>query len=130
MKMVKVMVVDDNPDIIFAVKKGLESLNKGYEVIGAGGGQECVQLLNQEKPDLILLDIMMPDMDGWDVVAKVRENDQIKEVPIIFLTAKDDAVSKGMAKLGVEDYIVKPVNIQELDKRIKDTLSQIAQKKG
>lgn len=128
--MVTVMVVDDNPDIIFAVKKGLESLNLGYEVIGAGGGQECVQLLNQEKPDLILLDIMMPDMDGWDVVAKVRENDQIKEIPIIFLTAKDDVVSKGMAKLGVEDYIVKPVNIQELDKRIKDTLSQIAQKKG
>ena len=51
--MVKVLVVDDNPDIIFAVKKGLESLKQGYEVIGAGGGQECVQLLNQEKPDLI-----------------------------------------------------------------------------
>ena len=128
--MVKVMVVDDNPDIIFAVKKGLESLKQGYEVIGAGGGQECVQLLNSEKPDLILLDIMMPDMDGWDVVAKVRENNQIKEVPIIFLTAKDDAVSKGMAKLGVEDYIVKPVNIQELDKRIKDTITQLAQKKA
>ena len=124
------MVVDDNPDIIFAVKKGLESLKQGYEVIGAGGGQECVQLLNSEKPDLILLDIMMPDMDGWDVVAKVRENNQIKEVPIIFLTAKDDAVSKGMAKLGVEDYIVKPVNIQELDKRIKDTITQLAQKKA
>lgn len=115
----KVMVVDDNPDLIFSVKKGLESLNENYEVIGAGGGIECINLLEKEKPDLILLDIMMPDMDGWDVVAKIRENDNLKDIPIIFLTAKDDEMSKSMAKFGVEDYVVKPISIQELSNKIK-----------
>jgi len=120
--MVKVMLVDDNPDIIFSVKKGLESLKEGYEVIEANGGKACIALLSEQKPDLILLDIMMPDMDGWDVVAKMREKSEWASIPIIFLTAKDDALSKGMASLGVEDYIVKPVDIHELNARIKKTL--------
>jgi len=120
--MKQIMVVDDNPDIVFAVKRGLESLGDDFTVIGANGGKECIELLKKNTPDLILLDIMMPDMDGWNVVAKIRENPGWEKIPIIFLTAKDDAISKGMASLGVDDYIVKPVDIHELDARIKKIL--------
>jgi DNA-binding response OmpR family regulator len=118
----KIMIVDDNPDIVYSVKKGLEALNQGYEVVGAEGGIDCIQKLDTEKPDLILLDIMMPDMDGWDVVAKIREDVKFMNTPIIFLTAKDDELSKGMAKYGVDDYIVKPISPQELDVKIKNRL--------
>ena len=115
-----IMVVDDNPDIIFAIKKGLEALKEDYEIIGANGGKECLSLLQSKKPDLILLDIMMPEMDGWEVVARVRANSDYKKIPIVFLTAKDDAITKGMASLGVDGYITKPVAIEILNQKIKE----------
>jgi len=122
--MVKVMLVDDNPDIIFSLKKGLESLKEGYEITTANGGKEAVDIIRQNIPDIIVLDIMMPNMDGWDVVAKLRESTSTAKIKIIFLTAKDDQASKMLGALGVDDYIVKPVNIKDLNTRIKNVLAK------
>jgi len=114
----KIMIVDDEPDILFTVSQVLEA--SGYEVIKANNGNECIELLNQlpDNPDLVLLDIMMPEISGWDVAAKIKENPKWKEIPIVFLTAKGDTMSIGMGNLSAEDYIVKPFDIKDLKERV------------
>jgi DNA-binding response OmpR family regulator len=120
----KVMVVDDEPDILFTVGQVLETC--GYEVIKAKDGKECIEILNQmgEKPDLVLLDIMMPEISGWDVAAKIKENPEWKEIPIVFLTAKGDTMSVGMGNLAAVDYIVKPFDINDLKDRVDKVCSK------
>jgi len=114
----KILIVDDEPDILFTVGQVLET--SGYEVIKANNGQECIDKLSQmqENPDLVLLDIMMPEISGWDVAAKIKENPNWKEIPIVFLTAKADTMSVGMGNLSSEDYIVKPFDIKDLKERV------------
>jgi CheY-like chemotaxis protein len=120
----KVMIVDDNPDIIYGVKKGLEVMIGGYEVISANSGKECFELLEKGNiPDIILLDIMMPEINGWDVFAKLKEESNWRKIPIIFLTAKADDYSMGFGKLTAEDYITKPFEIKELKIRIDKVLT-------
>ena len=113
-----VMLVDDNPDLLYSVKKGLESISKDVEVVTVESGRKCLQLLNKVKPDLILLDIMMPDMDGWDTCAKIKNNKKTENIPIVFLTAKTDPVSRSMGGLASADYITKPFDMKDLKKRI------------
>jgi len=73
--MKKIMIVDDEPDLIFSIKCALENFSEEYKVIGAESGRECFDLLkNGQMPDLIILDIMMPEMNGWDVFTKLKEN--------------------------------------------------------
>ena len=121
----KIMVIDDNPMILFSVKEGLEGKFDSYTVDGAEGGQQCFELLNEGKiPDIILLDIMMPDMNGWDVYARLQDNEQWKQIPIIFLTAKTDDYSKGFGKLVCECYIEKPFELDELAERIEEVLQK------
>ncbi|MCJ2534269.1 MAG: response regulator [Candidatus Thermoplasmatota archaeon] len=120
-----IIIVDDNPDLVYTVKKGLERLIDGYEVTGAGSGNECFDLLKKgEIPDLILLDIMMPQMDGWQVFAKLKENSGWREIPIVFLTAKTDEYSKGFGKISAHDYIEKPFEMSELKVRIDKVLNR------
>jgi len=120
----KIMVVDDEPDILFTVGQVLET--SGYEVIKAKDGKECIEKLNElsEIPDLVLLDIMMPEVSGWDVAAKIKENPAWKEIPIVFLTAKGDIMSIGMGNLTAEDYIVKPFDIKDLKERVDKILNK------
>ena len=113
-----IMVVDDNPDLIYSVKTGLASVCNDYEIIGVESGKACLDLLKEHIPDLILLDIMMPGMDGWDVCAKIKSNKKTENIPIVFLTAKTDSISKGIGRLASADYIEKPFDIRELKKRI------------
>ncbi len=120
----RVLIVDDDPDIIYSVKAGLEDIDPGIEVSGAGDGEECLELLKTERPDLILMDIMMPEIDGWDTTARIKENEELKGIPIIFLTAKTDSLSKGMGRLTSEDYIEKPFDTVDLKNRIDDVLSK------
>jgi DNA-binding response OmpR family regulator len=118
----KIMVVDDEPDILMTVGQMLEM--SGFEVIKANSGKECIKKLTQSpaNPDLIVLDIMMPEVSGWDVAAKIKENPRWNKIPIVFLTAKGDVMSIGMGGMTSEDYIVKPFDIKDLIDRIKKIL--------
>ena len=120
-----ILVVDDEPDILLTVSQMLEM--SGYTVIQAKDGVECINKLNELEatPDLVLLDIMMPDVSGWDVAAKIKENPSWNEIPIVFLTAKGDVMSMGMGRLSSEDYIVKPFNITDLKERIDKVLNKV-----
>ena len=118
----KIMVVDDEPDILTTVGQMLEM--SGYEVIRAVDGKECLRKLDESaiNPDLILLDIMMPDVSGWDVAAKIKENPKWNNIPIVFLTAKGDTMSIGLGGMASEDYIVKPFDVKDLITRIQRIL--------
>jgi len=117
--MKKIMIVDDEPDLVFSIKYGLENFSEEYKVIGAKSGRECFELLkNGQMPDLVILDIMMPEMNGWDVFAKLKENPEWNEIPVVFLTAKTDPYSKGFGKMADVDYIEKPCDIKNLKERI------------
>jgi len=121
----KIMIVDDNSDLRFMVKKTLERSSDDYDVTGANDGKECFELLKKDdRPDIILLDIMMPEIDGWQVFAKLKENPEWREIPIVFLTAKTDEYSKGFGKLSSEDYIEKPFEIEDLKERINKILKR------
>jgi DNA-binding response OmpR family regulator len=123
--MKKIMIVDDEPDLVFSIKYGLENFSEEYKVTGAESGRECFELLkNGQMPDLILLDIMMPEMNGWDVFTKLKENPEWKEIPVVFLTAKTDPYSKGFGKMAAADYIEKPCDIKNLEERIDKILKK------
>ena len=120
----KVLVVDDNPDVIFSVKSGLESSNNKFKIKGVESGSKCLEYLKSEIPDLILMDIMMPDMSGWKTFDKIKENSDWKDIPIIFLTARTDRVAKNAGGFLGEDYIEKPFEIKDLIARISRVLKK------
>ena len=108
-----IMVVDDNPDIITIVTTILEG--KGYQVLSASSGQELLNLLTDRKPDLIILDIMMPEMDGLEVLGRLKAVTETASIPVILLTAKvqyEDVL--GGYKLGADYYITKPFTSTQL----------------
>ena len=118
----KVMVVDDNPDVVFSVKSGLENISDDFRIMGVESGEKCLELLETEKPDLILLDIMMPGMSGWKTFDKIKENESWKNIPIVFLTARTDRVAKNAGAFLGEDYIEKPFEIHDLKQRVEKAL--------
>jgi CheY-like chemotaxis protein len=121
-----ILVVDDYSDIVVSVKQVLEDTTGEYRVISADSGEKCLQILQQDAPlpDLILLDIMMPGMSGWDVAARIKQNDRWRDVPIVFLTAKGDEMSVGIGHLASDDYIVKPFDIMKLKECVQRILHQ------
>lgn len=106
----KIMVVDDDFDITSFVRNKLMNLNAEYEVIGAESGIKCIGLLNNHcLPDLILLDVMMPDMDGIDVFQKIKENPLWKKIPTVFLVDDGDGFNEFfISNILHKDYIIKP----------------------
>ncbi|RLF38929.1 MAG: response regulator [Thermoplasmata archaeon] len=124
--MKKILVVDDEPLIITSIKIGLESIGGNYEVIGANSGEECFKILEEgEKPDLILLDIMMPGMDGWKVHDKLKAKESpYNDIPIIFLTAANNEDYREVGTWFGEDYIEKPFDIMDLKKSIDRVLNK------
>lgn len=118
----RVLMVDDEPDLIKVVHVRLAAL--GYEVIAANNGLEGLKKAEKEKPDLILLDVMMPRMDGLDVLRRLKDNPGTAAIPVLMLTATDDTESISRARdLGVKDYIVKPFNFDALLDSVKRYLS-------
>jgi CheY-like chemotaxis protein len=108
-----IMVVDDNPDIITIVRTILEG--KGFNVLSASSGIECIEALKSHKPDLIVLDIMMPEMDGLEVLTRLKSMSEFNNVPVVLLTAKvqyEDVL--GGYKLGADYYITKPFTSTQL----------------
>jgi len=116
----KIMIVDDEEGLIELVKAILEE--EGYEVITAMDGKECLEKLKKVKPDLILLDMMMPGMSGREVCEKIRKNPKTKNLKIVFLTvARFSEMGKDvLKKLNVLDYITKPFDNKDLVRRIKN----------
>lgn len=116
----KILLVDDEPDIVEFLKYNLEM--NGYDVVVGYDGIQALNNLSQ-NPDLIILDIMMPHLDGFEVYAKIRENGNFKNTPIIFLTAKsgETVEIKGL-ELGASDFIQKPVSPKKLLARVKSNL--------
>ena len=114
----KILVVDDEKLLVKGIRFNLE--NEGYDVITGADGMEAVELAGSENPDLIVLDLMMPRLDGLEACGKIRE---LSDVPIIMLTAKADDMDKLMGfEHGADDYLTKPFNILELKARIKALL--------
>lgn len=114
----KILVVDDEKLLVKGIKFNLE--NDGYEVVTGCDGMEAVELAASESPDLIVLDLMMPRLDGLEACGKIRE---FSDVPIIMLTAKADDMDKLLGfEHGADDYLTKPFNILELKARIKALL--------
>ena len=118
------MVVDDEYEVADIVKKMLES--EGYHVVVANGGAECLEKLEETTPDLILLDIMMPGMDGWETLKNIKTNTDTKDIPVSMLTAlpltPDDTKNKPLDS--IENYIVKPFTKKILLHKIRDILER------
>jgi len=89
---------------------------KGFNVIGANGGIEGLETVQRERPDLVLLDLMMPDMDGWEVYQQMKADDDLRDIPVVVVTAKAQSIDKvlGLHIAKVDDYITKPFGPQEL----------------
>ena len=125
MKKIKIMAVDDNEDVLFSIKEGLKAISD-YDIIPINSAKEFLERLKEgDFPDLLLLDIMMPEMDGWELTAKLKRSEEWKNIPIIFLTAKTDDLSKGLGSLTSEDYVEKPFEISDLKDRIDTVLERI-----
>ena len=126
MELGKIMVVDDDKNICELLRLYLEK--EGYQVVIANDGKEAVELNEKENPELILLDIMLPQLDGWQVCREIRKKSQ---VPIIMLTAKGEVFDKVLGlELGADDYIVKPFETKEVVARIKAVLRRTGQNQG
>ena len=117
----KVLVVDDEPSILLSLEFLMEQ--EGYDVHTATDGEEALQEVHKKIPDLILLDVMMPKRDGFEVCQTIRANPEWKEIRIIMLTAKGREVDqeKGIA-LGADDYITKPFATRELVEKVRIVL--------
>ena len=114
----KILVVDDEMPLVKGIRFNLQ--NEGYDVITGCNGLEAVRLVQEQQPDLVVLDVMMPEMDGLTACSKIRE---FSDVPIIMLTAKTDDMDKLLGfDHGVDDYLTKPFNILELKARIRALL--------
>ena len=120
----KVLLVDDD---VIHLKTAELFLKNEYEICLMKSGNEALDYLNSKKlvPDLILLDILMPNMDGWEVFKRIKKTDFLKDVPIVFLTSLEEETDKKRAfQMGITDYIMKPFNMTELKSRVKDIIEK------
>ena len=120
----KVVYIEDEPEMIDLVRLILS--RKGYEVIGANSGREGLDAIRQKLPDLVLLDLMMPDMDGWDVYQQMKSVEATRDIPVIVITAKAQSIDKvlGLHIAKVDDYISKPFSPQDLVESVEKVIGQ------
>ncbi|MCH3964066.1 MAG: response regulator transcription factor [Clostridium sp.] len=117
----KILVVDDEEHICELIKFNLEK--SGYKVITSTDGLDAIKKVRDERPKLILLDVMLPEMDGYDVCKEIRKDSSISSIPIIMITAKGEEFDKVLGlELGADDYITKPFSVRELVARVKALL--------
>ncbi len=119
----RLVYVEDEQEMIDLVR--LILTRRGYEVMGANGGREGLDVIRREKPDLVLLDLMMPDMDGWDVYQQIKADENTRDIPVIVVTAKAQSIDKvlGLHIAKVNDYISKPFSPQELIDSVEKVLA-------
>ncbi|WP_194190264.1 response regulator transcription factor [Clostridium chrysemydis] len=117
----RILIVDDEENILELLRFNLE--NSGYDVIGASNGIDALKLVKEKRPKLVLLDIMLPGMDGLDVCKEIKKDKDLKNTSIIMLTAKGEELDKILGlELGADDYMTKPFSIRELLARVKAVL--------
>lgn len=124
-KVPQIMVVDDDPDTVSILSRHLQ--REGFGVVAATSGAECLRIVQEQPVDVILLDLMMPDMDGFEVCRQLKTSPATAEIPVIMITARDDldARAEGI-RLGVTDFLAKPVFRRQLANRIRAQLDMAA----
>lgn len=116
--LINVLIVDDDTSIVEMIRMGLEA--DGMRVLAAGDGAEGLEVLQREPVDVVLLDVMMPRVDGWMALMEIRNNPLTVDIPVIMLTAKTQDLAKILAfKQGVQQYVTKPFNLMELSARVR-----------
>ena len=125
-KFKRVVCVEDEPEMIDLIRLILG--RRGFEVIGADGGKKGLEAIREQRPDLVLLDLMMPDMDGWEVYQQLKANKNTRDIPVIVVTAKAQSIDKvlGLHIAKVDDYISKPFSPQELLDSVDQVLTKHA----
>jgi DNA-binding response OmpR family regulator len=120
----KIVCVEDEPEMIELIQLILN--RRGFEVLGAPGGKEGLKMVREILPDLVLLDLMMPDMDGWEVYQQMKSEEATRNIPVIIVTAKAQNIDKvlGLHIAKVDDYIAKPFGPQELIDSVEKILGQ------
>jgi CheY-like chemotaxis protein len=119
-----VLVVDDNPDIVEGVRAIFESYDPELTLSAAGSGKAALEMMGKATPDIVLLDIMMPGMNGWEVAARMKLEPAMKQIPIVYFTAKADELSRLMGGISAEDFIVKPFAPKELMDKVHGVLEK------
>ena len=120
----KILIVDDEEHIVELIRYNLEA--SGYTTVEAYNGLDGLKLAKEENPALVLLDLMLPGLDGLEVCKRLRADDKLKNIPIIMLTAKSEEIDKVLGlELGADDYITKPFSVRELSARVKALLRRI-----
>jgi two-component system KDP operon response regulator KdpE len=119
----RILVVDDEPDVVESVRLGFMLQWRDVEVLGAGEGDRALDIVEREHPDIVLLDVGLPGIDGYEVLRQIRA---FSDVPVVMLTARDDAMDKVKGlELGADDYVTKPFNHLELMARVKAVLRRL-----
>ena len=110
----RVLCIEDHPEMIELIRLILG--RQGFDVDGAEGGRVGLQAMQENPPDLVLLDLMMPDMDGWEVYRQIKANDQLRDIPVIAVTAKAQGIDRvlGLHIAGMDDFITKPFGPKDL----------------
>jgi DNA-binding response OmpR family regulator len=119
-----ILCIEDEPEMIDLMRFILE--REGYRFVGAHGGEEGLRRIRENKPDLVLLDLMMPDLGGWEVYRRLQADRALEDIPVIVVTAKADKIDKvlGLHIAQVADYIVKPFGAQQLLESIDRVLGE------
>lgn len=122
-KKARILVVDDEPEIVKAIRTNLEM--EGYEVLEAYNGPDALRIAREERPDLMVLDVLMPEMDGWQVLREVRGDEALKDMPVVLLTAlsSDRDVDTGW-ELGAHRYLTKPFEPERLIETVRELLGE------
>lgn len=109
-----ILCIEDEPEMIDLIRLILS--RRGFEILGANGGKEGLEMIRKNHPDLVLLDLMMPEMDGWEVYQQMKADETTRDIPVIVVTAKAQSIDKvlGLHIAKVDDYIAKPFSPQEL----------------
>lgn len=119
-----VFVVDDYPDNLFLIEMILDSPR--YHLSFAKGGTEALERISQSPPDILLLDLMMPDMSGYEVAQQIRQNPSLPRIPILLLTASNEIRKDDAQRVGIDEVIYKPLSIEELRRKVRSLLKASA----